>query len=200
SAKPRARARQGQSRVRVVVRRLWIARKRRTRAGARALGVAGPRARGLRISAMARVRGDASWRELAVARPPRRSGRRRPVRVENRLARRLRVRRGGQRSGCRSHRARPGLDRGCAARLSAGVRNLHSNRSGIRGRKNARGARRGVRGERTEGTMRDFAIELTDRPGELGRVATALSRYGVNLKAVTGLALDGHVLVRIIAD
>jgi hypothetical protein len=48
--------------------------------------------------------------------------------------------------------------------------------------------------------MRDFAIELTDRPGELGRVATALSRYGVNLKAVTGLAIDHHVLVRIIAD
>jgi hypothetical protein len=48
--------------------------------------------------------------------------------------------------------------------------------------------------------MRDFAIELTDRPGELGRVATALSRYGVNLKAVTGLAIDNHVLVRIIAD
>ena len=48
--------------------------------------------------------------------------------------------------------------------------------------------------------MKDFAIELTDRPGELGRVATALSRYGVNLKAVTGLALDKHVLVRIIAD
>jgi len=48
--------------------------------------------------------------------------------------------------------------------------------------------------------MRDFAIELTDRPGELGRVATALSRYGVNLKAVTGLAIDHHVQVRIIAD
>ena len=48
--------------------------------------------------------------------------------------------------------------------------------------------------------MRDFAIELTDRPGELGRVATALSRYSVNLKAVTGLAIDHHVLVRIIAD
>ena len=48
--------------------------------------------------------------------------------------------------------------------------------------------------------MRDFAIELTDRPGELGRVATALSRYGVNLKAVTGLALERHVLVRLIAD
>jgi len=48
--------------------------------------------------------------------------------------------------------------------------------------------------------VKDFAIELTDRPGELGRVATALSRYGVNLKAVTGLAIDHHVLVRIIAD
>ena len=48
--------------------------------------------------------------------------------------------------------------------------------------------------------MKDFAIELTDRPGELGRVATALARYGVNLKAVTGIALDKHVLVRIIAD
>jgi hypothetical protein len=48
--------------------------------------------------------------------------------------------------------------------------------------------------------MRDFAIELTDRPGELGRVADALSRYGVNLKAVTGLALGNHVLVRLIAD
>jgi len=48
--------------------------------------------------------------------------------------------------------------------------------------------------------MRDFAVELTDRPGELGRVATALSRYGVNLKAVTGLALEHHVVVRFIAD
>jgi hypothetical protein len=53
---------------------------------------------------------------------------------------------------------------------------------------------------RAEATMKDLAIELTDRPGELGRVATALSRYGVNLKAVTGLAVDKHVLVRIIAD
>jgi hypothetical protein len=48
--------------------------------------------------------------------------------------------------------------------------------------------------------MRDFAIELTDRPGELGRVAQALSRYGVNLKAVAGLAIGNHVLVRLIAD
>jgi len=48
--------------------------------------------------------------------------------------------------------------------------------------------------------MRDFAIELTDRPGELGRVAAALARYNVNLKAVTGLSIGNYVLVRIIAD
>jgi hypothetical protein len=48
--------------------------------------------------------------------------------------------------------------------------------------------------------MKDFAIELTDRPGELARVATALSRYGVNVKAVAGLAVGSRVLVRIIAD
>jgi predicted amino acid-binding ACT domain protein len=48
--------------------------------------------------------------------------------------------------------------------------------------------------------VRDFAIGLTDRPGELGRVAAALARYNVNLKAVTGLAVGNHVLVRIIAD
>lgn len=48
--------------------------------------------------------------------------------------------------------------------------------------------------------MKDFAISLSDRPGELAQVATALSRYGVNLKSIAGLAIDGHVVVRIIAD
>ena len=48
--------------------------------------------------------------------------------------------------------------------------------------------------------MRDFAITMTDRPGELARVATALSRYGVNIKSLAGLAIEGQVLVRIIAD
>lgn len=48
--------------------------------------------------------------------------------------------------------------------------------------------------------MKDFAIELTHRPGELARVAEALSRYGVNIKAVAGVAIDQHVVVRIIAD
>ena len=48
--------------------------------------------------------------------------------------------------------------------------------------------------------MRDFAITMTDRPGELARVATALSRYEVNIKSLAGLAIEGQVLVRIIAD
>ena len=32
------------------------------------------------------------------------------------------------------------------------------------------------------------------------RVATALSRYGVNIKSVAGLAVNGQVLVRILTD
>ena len=48
--------------------------------------------------------------------------------------------------------------------------------------------------------MRDFAVQLTHRPGELARVATALSRHGVNIKSVAGLAIGQQVQVRIIAD
>ena len=48
--------------------------------------------------------------------------------------------------------------------------------------------------------MKDFAIQLTHRPGELARVADALSKYGVNIKAVSGVAIDNHVVVRIIGD
>jgi hypothetical protein len=48
--------------------------------------------------------------------------------------------------------------------------------------------------------MEDFAIRLGHHPGELARVATALSRYGVNIKSVSGLSVGNEVLVRIIAD
>jgi len=48
--------------------------------------------------------------------------------------------------------------------------------------------------------MRDFAIQLTHRPGELARVATALSAQRVNIKSVAGLAIDKYVTIRIIAD
>jgi hypothetical protein len=48
--------------------------------------------------------------------------------------------------------------------------------------------------------MRDFAMQLTHRPGELARVANALSSQRVNIKSVAGLAIDKYVTVRIIAD
>ena len=48
--------------------------------------------------------------------------------------------------------------------------------------------------------MRDFALQLTHRPGELARVATVLGRHRVNLKAVAGLAIGTHVTIRIIPD
>ena len=48
--------------------------------------------------------------------------------------------------------------------------------------------------------MRDFAIQLTHRPGELARVANALNAQGVNIKSVAGLAIDKYVTIRIIAD
>ena len=48
--------------------------------------------------------------------------------------------------------------------------------------------------------MRDFAIQLTHRPGELARVASALSRQHVNTKSVAGLSIGNYVTVRIIAD
>lgn len=48
--------------------------------------------------------------------------------------------------------------------------------------------------------MRDFAIHMTHRPGELARVANALSRTGVNIKSVAALTLGNQGLVRFIAD
>jgi hypothetical protein len=48
--------------------------------------------------------------------------------------------------------------------------------------------------------MRDFAIQLTHRPGELARVANVLGRHRVNLRAVAGLAIGTHVTIRIVPD
>ena len=48
--------------------------------------------------------------------------------------------------------------------------------------------------------MKDFAIELTHRPGELARVAEALSRYGVNIKAEAGVNLRAIYLTGIVDD
>ena len=48
--------------------------------------------------------------------------------------------------------------------------------------------------------MKDFAIRLTDRPGELAHVASMLARFGVNLKSIAALAIDGQATVHILPD
>lgn len=48
--------------------------------------------------------------------------------------------------------------------------------------------------------MRDFAVRIGHQPGELARVATALARYGVNVKSLAALAIDGAATVRILPD
>ncbi len=48
--------------------------------------------------------------------------------------------------------------------------------------------------------MRDFAVHLTHRPGELAQVANALARKGVNLKSIAGLTMGNQGLLHLIAD
>jgi hypothetical protein len=46
--------------------------------------------------------------------------------------------------------------------------------------------------------MRDFAIELRSRPGELARIASALARQQVTLKAGTALLVGGRMFARFV--
>lgn len=48
--------------------------------------------------------------------------------------------------------------------------------------------------------MRDCSIQLTNKPGDLARVAQALARRGVNIKALTALSIGGMAMVRILPD
>lgn len=48
--------------------------------------------------------------------------------------------------------------------------------------------------------MRDCAIRLTNHPGDFGRVAQALARRGVNIKALAGLTMGGEAMVRVLPD
>lgn len=48
--------------------------------------------------------------------------------------------------------------------------------------------------------MREFAIQATHRPGEIGRVANVLGRAGVNLKAVAAMAFAGQGVIRLVVD
>jgi acetolactate synthase small subunit len=48
--------------------------------------------------------------------------------------------------------------------------------------------------------MRDCSIQLTNHPGDLSRVAQALGRRGVNIKALAGMSIGGVAMVRILTD
>lgn len=48
--------------------------------------------------------------------------------------------------------------------------------------------------------MKDLAVQLTHHPGDLARVASALARRSVNIKALAALTLDGGAVVRILPD
>ena len=48
--------------------------------------------------------------------------------------------------------------------------------------------------------MREFAIHLSHKPGELGRVANVLGRAGVNLKSVAAMTIGNQGMVRIIPN
>ncbi len=48
--------------------------------------------------------------------------------------------------------------------------------------------------------MTEFAIRVSHRPGELARVATALARYGVNIKSVAAQAINSDATLRILPD
>ncbi len=48
--------------------------------------------------------------------------------------------------------------------------------------------------------MRDFAIQLSHRPGELARVTNALSLYGINIKSVAAMRIGDKALLHLIPD
>jgi hypothetical protein len=48
--------------------------------------------------------------------------------------------------------------------------------------------------------MRDFAVHVTNRPGEIARVANALARKNVNIKSLCGLGLGNQGVIRVLPD
>jgi len=48
--------------------------------------------------------------------------------------------------------------------------------------------------------MKDCSIQLTHHPGDFARVAQALARRGVNIKALAALSIDGQAVARILPD
>jgi hypothetical protein len=52
----------------------------------------------------------------------------------------------------------------------------------------------------SEDEMRDCSIQLTNHPGDLARVAEALARRGVNIKALAAMSIGGSAMARILPD
>jgi hypothetical protein len=48
--------------------------------------------------------------------------------------------------------------------------------------------------------MKDCSIQLTNHPGDLARVALALGRRGVNIKALAAISIGGVAMARILPD
>lgn len=48
--------------------------------------------------------------------------------------------------------------------------------------------------------MRDCTIQLTNHPGDLARVAQALARRAVNIKAIAAVSIEGQAIARILPD
>ena len=48
--------------------------------------------------------------------------------------------------------------------------------------------------------MRDCSIPLTNHAGDLARIAQALARRGVNIKALAGMSIGGVAMARILPD
>lgn len=48
--------------------------------------------------------------------------------------------------------------------------------------------------------MTEFAIRVSHRSGELARVATALARYGVNIRSISAQANGSEATLRIVPD
>ena len=48
--------------------------------------------------------------------------------------------------------------------------------------------------------MRDCSIQLTNHPGDLARVAQALGRRGVNIKALAAISVGSTATARILPD
>ena len=48
--------------------------------------------------------------------------------------------------------------------------------------------------------MKDCSIQLSNHPGDLARVAQALARRGVNIKALAAISIAGVAMARILPD